>query len=166
MYCESCGSLIPNGETFCRNCGAQVRQAAAPQPVAQPVAQPVQPVYQQPVYQQPVQPVYQQPIYQQPAYQRAVYQQPQLREPTRINGAATAGLIFGILTLVFCWVPFLNFILGLFGLIFSIVGMSRKNAGGKGRAIAGLVCTLLGSVVTVLYIIYFIVACAAEYSSY
>lgn len=173
MFCESCGSFIPDGEAACKYCGAQARQAVQPvvQPVTQQVARPVQPVaqpapartqYSQP-YQQPVQPVYQQPVYQQPAYQRQMYQQP-LREPTRINGAATVGLIFGILTLVFCWVPILNFILGLIGLIFSIVGLAKQNAGGKGRAIAGLICTILGSFVTVYYIIVIVAACASEYS--
>ena len=195
MFCESCGSLIPDGNSFCSNCGAPVvarpvapepapaapapapapvvAQAVAPAPApsvqpAQPVyqqpqAQPVQPVYQQPVqpiYQQPVQPVYQQPqaqpiqpIYQQPVYQQPavpvaqpVYQQPHVAPiPTkRPNGAATAGLVFGILTLVFCAIPFVYSIFGILALIFSIVGIAKRNASGKGKAIAGLILCILG----------------------
>lgn len=170
MFCETCGSFIPDGEAVCKFCGTQARQAAQPvaQPAAaQPVARPVQPVAQpSPArtqsYQQPVQPVYQQPVYQQPAYQRATYQQPQLREPTRINGAATVGLIFGILTLVFCWVPFLNFIFAIVGFITSIIGLARQNYGGKGRAIAGLVCTILGSLVVLYETIAIISACSSS----
>ena len=191
MYCESCGSFIPDGQSFCTNCGTPVstpvaQPAAAPapapapvaapvvaaapapqpvqpvyqQPQAQPVqpvyqqpqAQPVQPVYQQPVYQpqaQPVQPVYQQPVYQQPA-QQPVYQQVAQAPAKRPNGPATAGLVFGILTFVFCGIPFLFWGLGLFGLIFSIVGLAKKNAKGKGKAIAGLILTVLGIIIGII----------------
>lgn len=175
MYCESCGSFIPDGQSFCSNCGTPaaqpaVQQQAAPAPApgpapvaAAPAPQPVQPVYQQP---QPVQPVYQQPVYQQPqavqpVYQQPVYQQPVYQQvasakPAKLgNGAATAGLVFGILTLVFFWIPLFNIfttaIFGLLGLIFSIVGLAKKNAGGKGKAIAGLILTLLGVIATVGY---------------
>ena len=142
MFCESCGSQVPDGQAFCSNCGKPVAQ-----PV-QPAAQPVQPVQQ---YAQPVaQPVYTQPVAQpqpvvqvQPAPVVVVQQQPAKRG----NGMATAGLVFGILTLVFCWIPFLNWFLGLLGLIFSIVGVARKNVGGKGAAIAGLILTILGSII-------------------
>jgi len=189
MYCEQCGSLIPDGHSFCSNCGApapaqavpaaQPAAAVAPAPVAAPVvaaapvapapvapaqpvyqqpAQPVQPVYQQPmtqpvaqpVYQQPMyqpaQPVYQQPVYQQPVVQTPAYQQPSATSGKRPNGAATAGLVFGILTFVFCWLPlYLYGVFALLGLIFSIIGIAKRNAGGKGKAIAGLVLTVLGS---------------------
>lgn len=105
MFCESCGTQIPEGKSFCPNCGTAVAGAVAaasqpvaqpaqqaPQPVAQPVAQPVQqaPAYQQPAA-QPAQPVYQQPVaqpapqpvYRQPAVQpvQPVYQQPVIAQP-------------------------------------------------------------------------------------
>lgn len=189
MYCESCGTFIPDGQSFCSNCGAPVSAPAAqsapapapapvaaapvvaaapaPAPAPAPAAQPVQPVYQQPQV-QPVQPVYQQqqPIYQQPAaqpvqpvyqpvYQSPLYQQASAANAKRPNGAATAGLVFGILTLVFFWIPFFNVfttgILGLLGLIFSIVGLAKKNAGGKPKAVVGLVLTIIGIVATVGY---------------
>ena len=56
MYCNSCGSMINEGQSFCANCGAPVVQHAQPavqqvQPAPQPVVQQTQPVYQQPVTQ-------------------------------------------------------------------------------------------------------------------
>ena len=167
MYCESCGSFIQDGESFCSNCGAR-----APQPIAQPV-QPVQPVYQQPVYQQstpqPGQPVYQQPVYQQPVqpiYQQPAYQQVVVTQlpdnRSRINGAATAGLVFGIITACLCWLPVVNLIPAVFGLIFSIVGLSKRNAGGKGRAIAGLIMSGIGMLISA----YVILAVMVEGGSY
>ena len=55
MYCNSCGSPVKDGQSFCANCGAPVIHPAqpAPQPVPQPAAQQIQPA--QPSYQQPVQ---------------------------------------------------------------------------------------------------------------
>lgn len=42
MFCNKCGANLPDGATFCTNCGAQMNPA-----------QPDQSVYQQPTYQQP-----------------------------------------------------------------------------------------------------------------
>ena len=176
MFCESCGSFIPDGQSFCSNCGSPAPRQAAPQqaaqpvqPVAaqpvQPVAQPVQPVAQpvQPIVAQPVQPIYQQPVqpvYQQPAYAQPVYQQQPAAAVAakKRNGAATAGLVMGIVNICLAWIPFFNIfttsLLGLLGLIFSIVGIAKKNAGGKGKAIAGLILAILATGFTVLYYAY------------
>lgn len=149
MFCESCGASIPDGQAFCSNCGAAApaqaapAQAApvqatpvqpAPAPAPQPMAQPVQPVqqYAQPVQQ--AQPVYVQPVVAVPA------------QPRKSSGMAIAGLIMGIFTLIFCWVPVVSWILGLLGLIFSIIGIAKKNGGAKGAAITGLVLTILGAI--------------------
>ena len=40
MYCNSCGSPVKDGQSFCANCGAQVAPPVQPAP---------QPVYQQPI---------------------------------------------------------------------------------------------------------------------
>lgn len=56
----------------------------------------------------------------------------------------------GIFTVIFCWVPVLSWILGLLGLIFSIVGIAKKNGGAKGAAIAGLVLTILGVILGIV----------------
>ena len=184
-FCENCGSPAPAVEAPAAEASAVEAKAveaapeAAPAPapapapyepapvtpiMATPVAQPVQPVYEQPQYQQSsYQPAYQQPIYQQPMYQ-PVYQQPTIiytqpvitpREPKKVNVMATAGLVFGILTLAFCWTWvyswFSTTIFGLLALVFSIIGLVRKNLGGKGRAIAGLVCAGLGILGTILF---------------
>lgn len=160
MFCESCGSFIPDGQSFCSNCGT-----AAPQPIQQ-AQQPVQPAPQpaaQPVQAVPVTP---QPAYQEPVYQQPVYVQPVAVTATaaaaatarRKNGMATAGMILGILAVCFCWIPAVNIVLtpllGLLGLIFSIVGIAKKNSGGKGKAIAGLVLSVLATVFVILFYVY------------
>ena len=159
MFCESCGALIPDGQSFCSNCGAPapaqaapVQAAPQPAPAPQPMAQPVQPVqqYAQPAP-QPVQPVqqYVQPVQQaQPVYVQPVVAVP--AQPRKSSGMAIAGLIMGIFALVLCWFPGVNWILGLLGLIFSIIGIAKKNGGAKGAAIAGLILTILGVVLSVV----------------
>lgn len=114
-------------------------------PVAVPVAQPV---YQQPVYSQPV--------YQQPAYQQPVYAKP--AAPVKTNGLAKAGLVFGILTLCFSWIPAVNIltvpVFALLGLIFSTIGIFKKKYGGLGKAITGLILTLLGLAISIGMYVY------------
>jgi hypothetical protein len=46
--------------------------------------------------------------------------------------------------MVFCWIPGIFWGFALFGLIFSIIGVAKRNASGKGKAIAGLILTVLG----------------------
>ncbi len=182
-FCSNCGSPAPQNSAPAATepaAPAPAPQATvqpimqpAPQPVAQPVAQPIQPAYQQP-YQQPQyqQPAYQAPTYQQPVQMaqpiyQPVYQQPVIITPidnrTRINGAATAGLIFGIINLCTSWIPLLNGIPAILGLIFSIAGVSKKNAGGKGRAIAGLIMSSVGLFICILIVIEIIVGGELDY---
>lgn len=181
MYCESCGSFINGGEAFCSNCGSPAPRdsapaapspapapAPAPQATVQPIAQPVQTAYQpyqQPQYQQPAyqQPAYQAPTYQQPVQMaqpiyQPVYQQPVIITPinntrTRVNVAATVGLVLGIITLCAAWIPVVNVLPAIPGLIFSIAGVAKKDAGGKGRAITGLIMSSIGLFISILFII-------------
>ena len=76
-----------------------------------------------------------------------------------MNGVGLAGMIVGILSYIFCWVPVLDFILGLVGVILSGVGMSRKaNYRLNGFAVAGLVLSIIGLFIGLIYMIVFFVA--------
>ena len=190
-FCENCGSPAPVIESSAAEAVSEAAPAPAPAPaapapapyepapvtpiVAALVEQPVQPAYEQPAYQQSAYqpPMYQQPVYQQPiqpVYQQptVIYTQPVIAayEPKKVNGMATAGLIFGILTMVFCWTWVLSWftttIFGLLGIIFSIIGLARKDMGGKGRAIAGLVCAGLGILGTIAFWAFIIYAVASS----
>jgi hypothetical protein len=57
------------------------------------------------------------------------------------NGIGTAGFVLALLGLIFCWVPVLNWILWILGLIFSLVGVFKTP---KGLSIAGLCVSLIG----------------------
>lgn len=65
------------------------------------------------------------------------------QQPKNSNGIAIAGFVLSLVTLFFCWLPYIPFITGLLALIFSIVGIAKKNASLKGLAIAGLVISIM-----------------------
>jgi len=87
------------------------------------------------------------PLQQHPAPQAA---------PPR-NGLGTAGFVLGLIGLVFAPIPLVGVIawpLAVLGLILSAVGVARARSGkatNKGLSIAGVVVSLLGLVVCVLW---------------
>ena len=61
--------------------------------------------------------------------------------PAKSHGAATASLVFGILSLVCCCLPVAGLILSLVGVICGIVAVCKKQGG---MGIAGLILSLIG----------------------
>ncbi len=80
----------------------------------------------------------------------------------RSNGLAVAGFVCSLVALVMFWVPGLNFILWVLGIVFSAIGLSaarRHAAPHRGLAIAGLVIALVPG--TLLLLVVFAVVIAA-----
>lgn len=77
-------------------------------------------------------------------------------ERQRTSGLAIASMVCGILSLVFFWVPLFGFLLGIIAIIFGAVAIRQigrePNLGGRGMAIAGLVCGIVGVVGWVIFI--------------
>ena len=118
--------------------------------------QPQQPQYP-PQYPPPAAPPYgQQPQYAQypPAYAGQYPGHPIYGAPGQQpgNGLAVAGMVCGIIGIVFFWVPVLCWILAILAVTFGGIGIARANNGasGKGMGIAGVV---LGVITLGLYII-------------
>ena len=69
-------------------------------------------------------------------------------ERQQTSGLAIASMVCGILSLVFFWVPVFGFLLGIIAIIFGAVSIRQigrePNLGGRGMAIAGLVCGIVG----------------------
>lgn len=56
------------------------------------------------------------------------------------NSIGTAGFVFALLGLIFCWVPGIDLILWFLGLIFSIIGLFKAP---RGMAIAGFILSFV-----------------------
>jgi hypothetical protein len=70
------------------------------------------------------------------------------------NALAIAGFVLAIIALFTGGIPVLGWIVWLLGLVFSAVGLSRaKILGGRGFAIAGLIISLLGIILIILFTI-------------
>lgn len=91
--------------------------------------------------------------FQQPQYQQPVYQQPMMpQEPKKSAGLAIASMVLGIISLVSCCWPYVAIVLALLAVIFGAVSLAKK-MGGKGMAIAGLVCGIIGLIPAVVILV-------------
>lgn len=124
-------------------------------PFSNPPGTPYAPHQQQPYQQQPYQypppaPPYGPGIPPPPPYHG--YQQPRTG-----NGKAVAALVFGILSIVFCWLSFFDAVFVILGVVFGLIALNEtkhRGAPGRGMAVAGLVCTAVGAIVaTVLTVL-------------
>ncbi len=72
------------------------------------------------------------------------------------NGMAIAGLVLAICAIAVSWLPGVNFVCWILGLIFSILGLRNANRGApyRGLAIAGLAISLAGIVLIIVLIIF------------
>lgn len=75
--------------------------------------------------------------------------------PPQSNGMATAGFVLGLLGLLICWIPIVNIlgiVLGLLGAVLAAVGLakSQKVGTGKGLAIAGMILGVLAVLFAIL----------------
>jgi hypothetical protein len=76
--------------------------------------------------------------------------------PRTSNGRAIAGLVLGILALILSFLTLFDIPLIVLGVVFSVLGLRQaaRGGGGKGTAIAGLTCAIVGAIVaTTLFIV-------------
>lgn len=142
MFCQNCGSEIPDGSSFCSVCGSG-QAGAAQQPMNN--AMQAQDGYQQAAYQQ---------NYQQGAYQQGGYQPGAPSGGDNYKPLAIAGMVCGIAGVVFVWfIVILGLILGIVGCALS--GLSIKKAQGRpnGMGIAGLVCSIVSLAIAIPFCI-------------
>ena len=102
--------------------------------------------FQQQQYQPMPQPYTQNQGYQNP-YNPNMYGTP-FGQTNSGGGLAIAGMVLGIICIVLCWIPFMDVILGIVGLVLSLLG--RRSSARSGIAIAGLVCSVIGLALSVI----------------
>jgi hypothetical protein len=79
----------------------------------------------------------------------------QVAQPVPANGLAVAGFVCGIVGAVLFWTVWGGIILGILGVIFGAVGLSKANGGApnKGLAMAGLILGAVAVVGSLLFTI-------------
>ncbi|HYE43617.1 MAG TPA: hypothetical protein VEA15_09520 [Caulobacteraceae bacterium] len=78
------------------------------------------------------------------------------------NGLAVASLVLGILSILFVWIPLIgmiSWILAPLGLVLGLVGLNKPT--GRGMAIAGAVCSGVGLLGCIGWVVLFGAAAAA-----
>jgi len=94
-----------------------------------------------------------------PQYAAPQYGPPPYLAPAASNGMAVAGLVLGILAAVFFWASFFDLPFVVLGVVFSSIGLHAakwNGASGRGMAISGLVCAIVGGVLATLVTIVYI----------
>ena len=76
-----------------------------------------------------------------------------LPEQQANNGLGIVSIILGVISIVLCWLPILGLAAGIIG-IFLAVKQRKLTADGLGTA--GLVVSIIGTVFSVIYTIYWI----------
>ena len=77
------------------------------------------------------------------------------------NGLGTAGFVLGLIGLLFSFIPVIGVVawpLVILGIVFSAVGMSKASKGratNKGLAIAGLVVSIVGLIICIVWAVAF-----------
>ena len=95
---------------------------------------------------------------QQPYVQQMPYSQPAGYEvlPKNHGGVAIASLICGIMGIVFCWLPIVDLGVNIAGLVCAIITLSKRYDG-KGMAIGGLITSIIGLLLSILFMFWYAV---------
>ncbi len=138
MKCPTCGTENPEGTQFCGSCGTGLTGQVNNQ---QQTAQQQVPQQQNGAQQQGGMPGQFNVTFTPPAGGKG-------------NGIGVAGFVLALVGFLLGWIPVLNWILWLLGLILSGVGVTREP---RGLAIAGLVISLI----SLIFILVVFASCAA-----
>ena len=91
-------------------------------------------------------------------------------QPATGNGKAIAALVLGILSIILFFLSIFDVPLFALGIIFGVLGMKAadRGAGGKGMAMAGLICAIIGGLCCLAFTGFFakrIVDCGNKYDT-
>ncbi|WP_160042051.1 MULTISPECIES: DUF4190 domain-containing protein [Paenibacillus] len=89
------------------------------------------------------------------------YQQMPPMQPPKTNGKAIAALVLGILSLM---IPYVGLILGIIAIVLACLSfkeIKQRQEGGRGLAIGGLVCGIIGTALYGIIIVILVIALMA-----
>lgn len=74
-------------------------------------------------------------------------------QPRTGNGKAITALVLGIVSILFCWLLFFDVVFVVLALIFGLIALGESRdgrSGGRGLAIAGIACSVVGALLATL----------------
>ncbi|MBR6039286.1 MAG: zinc ribbon domain-containing protein [Clostridia bacterium] len=141
MFCQNCGTQLPEDVKFCPECGAPVEI--------------IDPLRNEPTVEEPV--VAAAPVFEQPVYETPTYREPVVQSSPEAQALSTPILVFGILGLSFACIPYVNFL----GIIFSAIAKKKVKqflaCGGvlSGKAKVGSILATVGLIIGIILTVIF-----------
>lgn len=97
----------------------------------------------------------------QPMYSQPTYSQPQPQKNTNVK--AILALVFGILSiLTCCCYGVVPVILGIVGIVMAVLAKKENMGQFPGMAIAGLVCSIIGIIFGIGYLVLILIGISAD----
>lgn len=97
-------------------------------------------------------------------FEQQEYYLPPPPPPAQTNGKSIAALVLGILSIV---TPYIGLLFGIVAIILSAISLKEirnRYEGGRGLAIAGLVCGIIGTIIYALLILLFVIVLFAAFN--
>lgn len=95
------------------------------------------------------------PQQQYPPYAGPYYPPPwtQYPPPRTGNGRAIAGLVLGIVAILFCWTSIVDVVPVVLAIVFGSIGLNDAKRSGSGRsmAVAGIACGVIGALLAIIF---------------
>ncbi len=92
------------------------------------------------------------------------YYPPPPSPPAHTNGKSIAALVLGILSII---TPYIGLLFGIIAIIMSAISLKEirnRYEGGRGLAIAGLVCGIIGTIIYALLILLLVIFIFAAFN--
>ena len=135
MFCKNCGTENFDEAKFCKNCGQELvkeqQNTTAPEP-------------ETPVYSGPVE------------YDSVAHSVTDDSEIPQSTGTAIASMVLGIVSIVFCCSSIVGLVTGIIAIV---LAQKERNLGRaeNGYVKAGLICGIIGSILSGLVFVYYII---------
>jgi DNA-directed RNA polymerase subunit RPC12/RpoP len=86
------------------------------------------------------------------------YRPRRYRRTESVSGAAIAALVLGIVSIPISCIPLFGGIVGLVGLILGAVALNERDssAGSRGMGTAGLICSIIGVILSLFFFLFFL----------
>ncbi|MBO5487307.1 MAG: DUF4190 domain-containing protein [Eubacterium sp.] len=139
MFCKNCGTENFDEARFCKNCGQELVKEEQAATTAEPEKAATTPVYTGPV-----------------EYDSVAHSVTDDSEIPQSTGTAIASMVLGIVSIVFCCSSIIGLVTGIIAIV---LAQKERNEGraDNGYVKAGLICGIIGAILSGLVLVYYII---------